>query len=52
VKARQGTLYAKRDAEGRFTDLTKKGRSLKRDRRRTAKTRVKSGYGYRGDRAA
>jgi hypothetical protein len=52
VKARQGTSYAKRDAKGRFVDLTKKGRSLKQDRRRKAKTRVNSGYGYRGDSAA
>lgn len=52
VKGRRATSYAKRDARGRFTDLTAKGKSLKRDRRKEATRKVKSGYGHRGDRAA
>jgi hypothetical protein len=44
-------MYAQRDSLGRFTDLVGKGKSLARDRKRKAKTKVKSGYGHRGDRA-
>ena len=52
VKARNATLYAKRGARGQFKEMDEKGRSLAADRRRRAKTRTKSGYGDRGDRAA
>ena len=52
VKAKRSTSYAQRDRRGRFTDLAEKGKSLTRDRKRKAKTKVKSGYGHRGDRAA
>jgi hypothetical protein len=52
VKAKSATLYAKRTARGRFREMDEKGRSLKSDRRVKAKTRTKSGYGDRGDRAA
>ena len=52
VKTKRATLYAQRDRRGRFTDLVEQGKSLTRDRKRRAKTRVKSGYGHRGDRAA
>ena len=52
VKAKNATFYAKRTARGRFKEMDEKGRSLKADRRRKAKTTVKSGYGDRGDRAA
>jgi len=45
-------LYAKRTARGRFREMDEKGRSLKSGRRVKAKTRTKSGYGDRGDRAA
>jgi hypothetical protein len=48
----KATLYAVRDALGRFVDIVKKGTTLARDRRRKAKTKAKSGYGHRGDRAA
>jgi hypothetical protein len=52
VKSRTATLYAKRTSRGRFEEMDEKGRSLAVDRRRRAKTRTKSGYGDRGDRAA
>ena len=52
VKTKNATLYARRDGSGRFTDLAEKGKSLTRDRKQRAKTRVKSGYGHRGDRSA
>ena len=52
VKAKNATFYAKRTARGRFKEMDEKGRSLKADRRTKAKTKTKSGYGDRGDRAA
>ena len=52
LNARNATFYAKRTGDGRFKELDEKGRSLKGDRRVRAKTRTKSGYGDRGDRAA
>ena len=42
--------YVRRDAKGRFIESDDVGRSLSMDRRRKAKTSVKSGYGDRGDR--
>ncbi|MGZ5445212.1 MAG: hypothetical protein ACXW5U_15200 [Thermoanaerobaculia bacterium] len=42
--------YARRDAQGRFTEMDNVSRSLSQDRRRQAKTEVKSGQGDRGDR--
>jgi hypothetical protein len=52
VKGKRATTYAQRDDSGRFTDLVEKGKSLTRDRKGKAKTKVKSGYGHRGDRVA
>ena len=52
VRRKSGTLYAKHAAHGRFKEMDEKGRSLKVDRRRKAKRKVRSGYGDRGDRAA
>jgi hypothetical protein len=52
VRTKSATWYAKRTARGRFKEMDEKGRSLKADRRRKAKTKVQSGYGDRGDRAA
>ena len=52
VRTKNTTLYAKRTARGRFKEMDEKGRSLKADRRRKAKRKVRSGYGDRGDRAA
>ena len=45
-------MARRRDGSGRFTDLVERGKSLTRDRQQRAKTRVKSGYGHRGDRLA
>ena len=42
--------FAKRTAKGRFKEIDDVGRSLTTDRRRTAKTAVKSGHGDQGDR--
>ena len=47
-----GKRYVRRDAQGRFEESDDVGRSLAADRRRTAKTSVKSGYGDKGDRPA
>jgi len=42
--------FVRRDGEGQFKESDDVGRSLSQDRRRKAKTKVKSGYGDRGDR--
>lgn len=42
--------YVRRDAHGRFVESDDVGRSLRADRRRRAKTVVRSGHGDRGDR--
>ena len=52
LKTKTATLYARRTSTGRFKEMDEKGRSLKADRRTKAKTKSKSGYGDRGDRAA
>ena len=44
-------VFAKRDAKGQFKEMDDVGQSLTADRRRTAKTTVKSGHGDQGDRA-
>jgi hypothetical protein len=41
--------YVRRDDQGRFKESDDVGRSLAQDRRKAAKTEVKSGYGDRGD---
>jgi hypothetical protein len=46
-----GSFYGRRDAQGRFSEMDEKGRSLAADRRTKAKATVKSGHGDRGDRA-
>ncbi len=44
--------YVRRDAKGQFTDSQDNvSRSLSQDRKKKAKTKVKSGQGDRGDRA-
>jgi hypothetical protein len=43
-------MYAKRDARGHFREMDDVGRSTPSDRRKSAKTSVKPGYGDRGDR--
>lgn len=42
--------YARRDDEGRFTEMVDVGRSLAQDQRRQAKTEAPKGQGDRGDR--
>ncbi|MDQ3118469.1 MAG: hypothetical protein M3Q89_02690 [Verrucomicrobiota bacterium] len=42
--------YVKRGAGGRFKESDDVGRSLKQDRTKKAKKKVKSGYGDQGDR--
>ena len=44
--------YVRRDDKGRFAESDDVGRSLAQDRRRRAKTSIKSGQGDRGDRKA
>ena len=41
--------YARRGKAGRFKESDDVGRSLTADRRKKAKTKVKSGYGDKGD---
>ena len=43
-------VYAKRSAKGRFLDIQSVGKAMKGDRRTKSKTKVKSGFGWRGDR--
>jgi hypothetical protein len=42
--------YARRDDQGRFTEMVDVGRSLSQDRRRQAKHEAPKGHGDRGDR--
>ena len=41
--------YVRRNKKGQFKDVVDVGRSLAADRKRTAKTKVKTGQGDRGD---
>jgi hypothetical protein len=43
--------YVRRDAKGQFKESDDQGKSLSQDRKRTAKTEVKSGQGDKGDQA-
>ncbi len=42
--------YIKRDGKGRIKESDDQSRSLSRDRQTAAKTKVKPGYGDKGDR--
>ncbi len=42
--------YVRRNTQGQFKEVDDVGRSLAADRRKKAKTKVKSGQGDRGDR--
>jgi hypothetical protein len=42
--------YVRRDERGRFKESDDVGKSLSADRRKKAKTKVKSGQGDKGDR--
>ena len=41
--------FVRRDSAGRFDEVVDVGRSLAQDRKKTAKTKVPSGQGDRGD---
>ena len=43
--------YIKRNEKGQITESDDQGKSLSQDIRRTAKTKVKAGYGDKGDQA-
>jgi hypothetical protein len=49
VRRPKASSYAKRTARGRFKEMDDVGRSQKADKRRKAKTTVRSGYGDQGD---
>ena len=49
VRRPKGSAYAKRTAKGRFKEMDDVGASQRADKRRKAKTTVKSGYGDQGD---
>ena len=51
ISPRGDTRFVRRDERGRITESDDAGRSLSADRRTKSKTKVKSGYGDRGDRA-
>lgn len=44
-----GDFYAKRGKDGQFSEMDERGHSLAADRRKSAKTKVKPGYGDQGD---
>jgi hypothetical protein len=50
VKKVSKKFYVERKANGTFKKWTRVGKSLKADRRKIAKKKVKSGYGHLGDR--
>jgi hypothetical protein len=50
IKPKGDARFIRRDAQGRIRESDDVGRSLKQDRARKSKTKVKSGYGDRGDR--
>jgi hypothetical protein len=49
ISPKGDSRYIRRDAQGRITESDDKGRSLKKDREKRAKAKVKSAYGDRGD---
>jgi hypothetical protein len=49
IKPKGDARYIKRDSKGRIKESDDVGRSLKKDREKQAKTKVKSGYGDKGD---
>jgi hypothetical protein len=50
IKPKGDARFIRRDAKGRIRESDDMGKSLKQDRSRKAKKKVKSGYGDRGDR--
>ena len=50
IAPKRDKRYIKRDANGRIKESDDQSRSLSQDRKRSAKTKVKPGYGDKGDR--
>lgn len=50
IKPKGDARFSRRDAKGRIKESDDQGKSLKKDREKKAKTRVKSGQGGKGDR--
>ena len=50
IKPKGDARYVRRTGSGQFKESDDVGKSLGTDRRRKAKTKVKSGYGNHGDR--
>ena len=50
IKPKGDARFVRREKNGRIRESDDMGRSLKNDRVRKAKRKVKSGYGDRGDR--
>jgi hypothetical protein len=50
IKSPGGARFVRRNSKGQFNEVDDVGRSLSQDRRKKAKTAVKSGQGDKGDR--
>jgi hypothetical protein len=50
VRGKSANFFTKRESNGRFKEMDEVGRSLSADRRRSSKTKVRSGHGDQGDR--
>jgi hypothetical protein len=50
INTGRNKMFAKRRADGTFKEMDDVGRSLTADRRTTARTSTKSGFGDQGDR--
>jgi hypothetical protein len=50
IRTGRDTRFVRRGAKGRFKESDDVGRSLRSDRRKKAKRKVRSGYGDKGDR--
>lgn len=49
IKRAGKTYYAKRNPDGTFKDIQSLKKAVPRNIRQKAKTKVKPGYGFRGD---
>ena len=49
IKPKRDARYIRRDSKGRIKESDDVGRSLKKDRHKKAKRKVRSDYGDRGD---
>ena len=50
IRTGRDARFVRRSAKGRFKESDDVGRSLRTDRRKKAKRKVRSGYGDKGDR--